>query len=157
MMIKYERTNSLRFFVVLLFVIGMLQMDMFAIDWIYVSGAMAIHTIGAIMVFAMLIVPYTIKHGFEMFYVHKYKNKDGIVLFVFICLITASGVYLFLVGNRGGDIFGIVAFWVHLVCSFLLTGLLFYHIYNTRKQAKELLNYFQPIVVAVLLFAVNDN
>ncbi len=156
-MIRHKRTNSLRVFIVLLFVSGILQIDIFNISWVYLSNIMAFHILGAIIVFVMLIVPYTIKHSIDMFYIHKNKNKEGFILLCLVCLITFSGLYLFLIGNRGGDIFGDIAFYVHFVSSFFLVGSLFYHIYNTRKQTKELLNYFQPVILAMILFVANNN
>jgi len=146
------KTNSIRIFISLIFLTGILQMDILAINWEYLTSIMAIHIIGSIVISLILLIPFANTHSFSMLYIQKRKNIDGYILGVILFLMIASGIYLFLIGNRGGDIIGKFTFYIHLFGGFLLIISLYYHIKKTKQQSIEFYNSFVPSIIFSLVF-----
>ena len=146
------KINSIKIFILLMFLTGILQMDILAIRWEYLTLVMTIHVVGSIVVSFILLIPFANVHSFSMLYVKKRKNIDGYILGVILFLIIASGIYLFLIGNRGGDIIGKITFYIHLFGGFLLMISLYYHIKITKQQAIEFYNSFMPSIIFLLVF-----
>ncbi|MGB5965090.1 MAG: multiheme c-type cytochrome [Sulfurimonadaceae bacterium] len=128
------KTASIIIFMVLMFITGLLLWDVFDIDWEYFATIQAVHIIGSIVVSVFLLLPFVNKHIYEYLIVKKIYCKDGFLLTLTLILITLSGVYLFLVGNRGGDALGLWSYYIHLYGSFFL---LFFLIYHLKKQKMD--------------------
>ncbi len=146
------KTNSIKVFISLMFLTGILQIDILAIDWKYLTSIMTIHIIGSIIISLVLLIPFANTHTFSMLYIQKRKNIDGYILGLILFFIIASGVYLFLMGNRGGDMMGEIAFYIHLFGGFILLISLFYHIKKVKQQANEFYNSFVPSIILSLIF-----
>ncbi len=111
-----------------MFISGILLWDLFDISWEYYSSIQAIHIILSLIVMGMLIIPFVNIHVYQHRVKNKIKSTNGWLLGITLLLITLSGFYLLIIGNRGGDIYGNYSFYIHLYGSFVLMFLLFYHI-----------------------------
>ncbi len=132
------KKNSIKIsiFTLLMFVSGLLQIDILDINWESLDSIRTLHVLSSIVIMLFLILPFTIVHHYSLLFVKKVYSKDGFVLsFLLFCTI-ASGIYLFFVGNRGGDIIGRYAFYIHLFGSFLLIVSLSYHIIKANKKIR---------------------
>ena len=126
--------------VVVMFITGIIQWDIFSLSWKYYNIVQALHIIGSITIFVMLIIPFVNMHTYKYRknIIGRKKNSiNGIFLGITLLLITISGFYLFLIGNRGGDIWGIYSFYIHLYGSFLLLFLLWYHSSKSSSNQKR--------------------
>ncbi|MCX6076991.1 MAG: multiheme c-type cytochrome [Campylobacterales bacterium] len=125
------KTKHIKIYILLLFITGLLQLDILNIEWGYFKYVQALHILGSIIVTLFLLVPLVNIHVYKHLIVQKENSINGLLLGFVLFLITASGFYLFLVGNRGGDVFGAYSFNIHLYGSFLLLIALFMH---TKKR-----------------------
>ena len=126
--------------VVVMFITGIIQWDIFPLSWEYYNIVQALHIIGSITIFVILIIPFVNMHiyKYRKNIIGRKKNSiNGMFLGINLLLITISGVYLFLVGNRGGDILGVYSFYIHLYGSFLLLFFLWYHSSNSSANQKR--------------------
>ena len=131
----------IKIFMTLLFISGILLWDLFDISWEYYSSIQAIHIILSLIVMGMLIIPFVNIHVYQHRVKNKIKSTNGWLLGITLLLITLSGFYLLIIGNRGGDIYGNYSFYIHLYGSFVLMFLLFYHI------KKSHIKYVAPILL----------
>ncbi len=116
--------------IVLMFLTGILQWDLIDIPWVYFTFLQATHIIASILVAVFLIIPFVNMHTYKYrvnIMARKRNSTNGMILGIVLLLIIASGVYLFFVGNRGGDDIGYYSFLIHLYGSFLLLFFLWYH------------------------------
>lgn len=125
------KTRHIKIYILLIFITGILQLDFLKIDWEYFKYIQALHIVGSVIVTLFLLVPLVNVHVYKHLIVKKENSINGLLLGIVLFLITASGFYLFLVGNRGGDVFGIYSLDIHLYGSFLLLIALFMH---TKKR-----------------------
>jgi len=125
------KTAHIKIYLILIFITGLLQIDILHVEWDYFKYIQAIHIIGSILLTIFLLIPLVNIHVYRHLVVKKQNSINGIVLGVVLFLITISGFYLFLIGNRGGDIYGLVSFYIHLYGSFFLLLALFLH---TKKR-----------------------
>lgn len=130
----------------LMFVTGLLQWDVIDIKWEYFRVIQATHIIVSIVVSIFIMIPFVNYHVYQHVVIDKRGSKNGWFFGAVLLLITISGFYLFLVGNRGGDTYGSYSFYIHLYGSFLLLFLLFFH---TRKPK---MYYLVPILLALTIF-----
>ncbi|MEO1937902.1 MAG: multiheme c-type cytochrome [Sulfurimonas sp.] len=114
--------------IILIFISGILQMELFSLPWIYFRLLEFLHIAGAIVLVVFFILPFLYKHIKESIFVAKQKSRSGVLFGITFLVLIISGGYLFLIGNRGGDIYGIVAHYLHLYGSFALLFFLFVHI-----------------------------
>ncbi|WP_345991618.1 multiheme c-type cytochrome [Sulfurimonas sp. HSL-1716] len=121
--------------IILMFITGILQLDQLHIKWEFFTLTQAVHILGSIFVTIFFLIPLIKRHVYYYAVIEKVDYRDGALLGGALLLILISGTYLFLVGNRGGDILGSASFYVHLYGSFVLLGMLFYHM---RKHVKDL-------------------
>ena len=128
------RVISIKIFISLMFFTGLLQIDLLNISWESLTTIRMIHVLGSITAALFLIIPFANTHSYDVLFIKKRDNIDGFILGILLFAVIASGTYLFLVGNRGGDIYGIYAFNIHLFGSFLLVISLFYHIKKVTKK-----------------------
>jgi len=114
--------------IILIFISGVLQMELFSLPWTYFRLLEFLHIIGAIVLILFFIVPFLWRHIKESLFIAKQKSRSGMFLGITFLMLIISGGYLFLVGNRGGDMYGVIAYYLHLYGSFVLLFFLFVHI-----------------------------
>jgi len=126
--------------VIVMFITGIIQWDIFPLPWEYYNILQALHILGSIAIFAILIIPFVNMHTYKYRknIIGRKKNSiNGMFLGITLLLITISGIYLFLIGNRGGDIWGVYSFYIHLYGSFFLLFFLWYHSSNSSANQKR--------------------
>ena len=114
--------------ILLMFISGVLQMDYFNLDWQYFRVIEFLHIFGSIVLIALFVTPFLFVHIKESMFVVKQKSRSGMLFGITLLVVILSGVYLFLVGNRGGDIYGVYAYYFHLYSSFVLMFFLYLHL-----------------------------
>ena len=119
---------SIYFDIVFMFISGIVLLPLFHIDWSLVRVVTFVHIFGSLLVSVLFVIPFLYHHVKESVFEHQKRSKSGVWFGVVLFLLFGSGLYLFLVGNRGGDIWGVVAYNIHLYGSFVLLGLLFSHL-----------------------------
>ena len=125
---------------IVMFITGIAQWDIFNIGWEQFTFLQALHIIGSIMISVMLIIPFVNMHVFKYrknIISKKRDNKGGMILGIVLFFITISGFYLFFIGNRGGDAIGVYSFNVHLFGSFLLMFFLWQHTKFSKLHIKK--------------------
>ena len=126
--------------IIFMFVTGILQWDIFKLPWEYYRVLQALHIISSIAVSLLLIIPFVNMHTYKYrknIIAGKRNSVNGIFLGLSLFLITLSGVYLFFIGNTGGDILGSYSFYIHLYGSFFLLFFLWYHSSNSSSNQKR--------------------
>ncbi|MDD2449320.1 MAG: multiheme c-type cytochrome [Sulfurimonas sp.] len=131
----------MKIFIIIMFLSGILQYSIFDLSWQYFKTAQATHIIGSLLIAIFLLIPYVNMHTYEFMIVKKAKSMSGVLLGITLFFIILSGIYLFLVGNRGGDILGTLSFYIHLYGSFVLLYFLFSHA-RKKFHAKPLVLLF---------------
>lgn len=142
------KTISLKLFLLLMFTTGLLQWNIFNIQWENLTVISVVHAFSSIIVTFFIIIPFVNKHTYGYIVVKRINSLNGWILGVVLLLITVSGFYLFLVGNTGGDILGIISFNIHLYGSFLLLVLFLLHIKPKDN------NYLTPAVMVTLVLCL---
>lgn len=127
---------SMKIFIILMFITGILQLDSLGLSWEKFTLIQAIHAVTSLAIALFLLVPMLNRHIYYYAIIKKIDYKDGVMLGISLSLILSSGFYLFFVGNRGGDIVGSLSFYFHLYGSFVLIALMFYHINRHKKDLK---------------------
>ncbi len=132
--------------IIIMFITGILQWDVFDIQWEYFALLQSVHIISSIIVSVVLIIPFVNVHTYKYrknIVAKKRNSGNGMLLGIILLLVTISGFYLFFIGNRGGDDLGIYSFNTHLYGSFFLLFFLWYHSMfsnaniRRKKKAKE--------------------
>ncbi len=143
------KTKHIKIYILLLFVTGVLQLEIINIDWGYFKYIQALHIVGSVIVTLFLLVPLVNMHVYKHLIVQKENSINGLLLGIVLFLITASGFYLFLVGNRGGGVLGSYSFTIHFYGSFLLLIALFIH---TKKRVNPTIATSITILLMSALF-----
>jgi hypothetical protein len=113
---------------IFMFISGILLLDYFASAWSYIRVIAFLHIFGSIVLTLLFVLPFLYRHISESMLHMRHMSRSGLLFgFVFI-LILLSGVYLFLIGNRGGDLYGSIAYYLHLYGSFVLLLALVWHL-----------------------------
>lgn len=129
--------------VLALFISGIFLWDKIQLSWGIFKINQLAHIIIALLVFVVLLIPFIISHIKEHKKIIMKKRKGhlkrkqtgyGIFLGLSILAIFLTGIYLFFIGNRGGDIYGQYSLDIHFYGSFLLMFLLFYHSYFLGRR-----------------------
>ncbi len=144
-----KRTTT-KIFILLIFLTGFIQQDIINLDWQYLTSVRSFHVIGSIIVSVVLIIPFANTHSYDVLVVKKIHNIDGFILGIILFLVIASGVYLFLFGNRGGDIIGEISFYIHLFGAYLLVLALFYHIKKVRMMKININLKNKTVLIAII-------
>lgn len=127
---------------VLLFVSGVVLMDQLAVKWELYRVLQPLHIAMSLLFIPLFMVPFIRKH-IRYYYLKKgVKSPNGWLVLAAFVLVTLSGIYLLLVGNRGGDAVGIASFWTHLLLSFALVLFFLWHI--ARPAVMVMLLLFLP-------------
>ena len=149
--------------VIVMFITGILQWDIINLQWQYFSLLQALHIISSILVSVVLIIPFVNMHTYKYRknIIAKRRNSgNGMLLGITLLLITLSGFYLFFIGNRGGDEWGIYSFNIHLYGSFVLLFFLWYHSMfsnaniRRKKRAKEYRLKKQAVMASAILLTI---
>ncbi|MBL0708382.1 MAG: hypothetical protein JJW00_04975 [Sulfurimonas sp.] len=140
---------NMKIYIILMFLSGVLQFSIFGLSWQYFRMVQAVHILSSSFVAIFLLLPYVNMHIYQYMIVKKAKSTSGVILGLLLFFIVASGFYLFLVGNRGSDIFGIYSYYIHLYGSFVLLFFLFLH------AKKKVSNITKPILSTVLLLSIS--
>jgi len=129
----------IKIFMIIMFITGILLWNLFNISWKYYNALQAFHILGSLVIMLILIIPFVHRHVYIYGVKKKVKSINGWFLGFIFLLITVSGFYLFIVGNRGGDIYGNYSYYLHLYGSFILMFLFFYHIKKSNTKYVELI------------------
>lgn len=124
------RFFNVKVLILIIFITGILQMDIFNIQWQYLTSISIIHALVAVVFSIFYIIPFVNKHAYKYIVIRRVNSLVGWVLGFILLIVILSGFYLFLVGNRGGDIIGILSFNIHLYGSFVLIAFLLFHTRN---------------------------
>lgn len=135
-----------------MFLTGLLQWSVLDIQWEYLTTISVIHAVISIIVTIFLLIPFVNSHAYKYIVIKKVNSLNGWILGFVLLLITISGFYLFFIGNRGGDILGLISFYVHLYGSFLLIILFAYHI---RPKENPYQLPITAITIVLLLSLIN--
>ena len=114
--------------ILFMFITGVLLIDYFHIEWSYFRVIEFLHIFGSIIVTLLFVFPFLYKHIYKSMIEMKHKSISGLLFAGVFILLLISGTYLLLIGNRGGDILGMGAYYVHLYGSFILILFLAVHL-----------------------------
>jgi len=135
----------IKILIFVMFISGLLQWSVIDMSWENFRVIQALHILSSIAIL-FLLLPFIYRHIRRYYFIKKVNSINGWALLALFVLLIASGFYLFLVGNRGGDLVGELSFNIHLYSSFLLIILFVSHAFFSEKK------YIAPLV---LLFLVN--
>lgn len=133
------RAIYIKILVFIMFFTGIIQWKLLDIAWENFKILQPLHVIVSLIVTIFLVAPFIYGHINNFFFIKKVNSINGWLLLTLFFLLSISGLYLFLAGNRGGDIFGIISFYIHLYGSFVLIALFVYHILKQQKPNTQLL------------------
>jgi hypothetical protein len=119
---------AIKILIIFMFISGILISDFFRIEWGNFRDISVIHIFTSIVITTIFIIPFVNKHTHKYIVIQKVKDNNGWLLGFLLLLITISGFYLFFIGNRGGNLFDIIAFNTHLYGSLLFAISLLIHI-----------------------------
>ncbi|WP_324171934.1 multiheme c-type cytochrome [Sulfurimonas sp.] len=139
----------MKIYIILMFVSGIFQLSIFGLSWEYFRMAQAVHILSSAFVAIFLLLPFVNLHTYEYMIIKKAKSTSGVLLGLLLFFIIASGFYLFLVGNRGSDAFGIYSYYTHLYGSFILLFFLFLH------AKKKIATNANPTLLLALLLSIS--
>ncbi|MDO9266294.1 MAG: multiheme c-type cytochrome [Sulfurimonas sp.] len=125
---------------------GIFMYAPFGLSWENFRVVQPLHIVGSILIMLFFMNSFIYRHIRRYFFIKKINSPDGWFLLLAFILVTLSGLYLFLVGNRGGDIFGIISFNIHLFGSFVLAALFLWHIIKAKRQNAQPLALFVAIL-----------
>ncbi len=134
-----------------MFISGILLMNYFAIPWSYFRTIEFLHIFGSIAIMILFILPFLYTHMYESMLRMKHQSASGLLFGLILLLILISGTYLFLVGNRGGDIFGVLSYYIHLYGSFALVLLLGIHL------KKHFFSRFAVVTISLFILFLPSN
>ncbi|MDT8338845.1 MAG: multiheme c-type cytochrome, partial [Sulfurimonas sp.] len=141
-----------RFFVKIalfaMFISGIFMYELLGLSWENFRVIQPLHIVGSILIMLFFMNSFIYRHIRRYFFIKKINSMEGwLLLFAFV-LVTLSGFYLFLVGNRGGDILGILSFNIHLFGSLALLALFLWHILRAKSQNIQSVALLVPILLA---------
>lgn len=132
---------SIKIFIIFMFISGILLLDIFNIKWENYRDISVIHIFISIILTILFIIPFVNKHTYKYIVIEKVRDNNGWLAGILLLSITISGFYLFFIGNRGGDLLGIVAFNLHLYGSLAFAISLIIHI-NKRVFTNSIVSIF---------------
>jgi len=143
---------NVKWLIIIIFLTGILQMDILNLPWEYLKAISVIHAFLSIVFSIFYIIPFVNKHAYKYIVVKRVNSLLGWVLGFVLLLIILSGFYLFFIGNTGGNILGIISFNIHLYGSFVLIIFLLSHTKNMHK--KPMINTL--LLVSLLSFTLTN-
>jgi hypothetical protein len=116
---------------------GLLLWEIVPLPWHLAAPVLVAHVLGAALVLAAVIVPFWVGHRGRLRNSQQARMRlTGRVIEVALLLIAVSGLYLFLVGNRGEPI-GRAAHEIHLWLTFPLAAGVAVHLARGRLRARR--------------------
>jgi hypothetical protein len=129
-----------------MFLSGIFMYEPLGLSWENFRVVQPLHIIGSILIMLFFMNSFIYRHIRRYFFIKKINSVEGWLLLLAFILVVFSGVYLFLVGNRGGDMFGIISFNIHLFGSLVLAALFLWHIVMAKRQNAQPLALFVVIL-----------
>ncbi|MDQ1268344.1 MAG: hypothetical protein QG560_987 [Campylobacterota bacterium] len=129
-----------------MFLSGITMYEPFGLSWENFRVVQPLHIIGSILIMLFFMNSFIYRHIRRYFFIKKINSVEGWLLLLAFILVVFSGVYLFLVGNRGGDMFGIISFNIHLFGSLVLAALFLWHIVMAKRQNAQPMALFVVIL-----------
>jgi len=142
------RRFLVKFFILLMFVSGVVQLQLFDISWEIFRVVQPLHIALSLLIMLFFMNSFIYKHIRRYYFVKKTNSVDGWMLLISFTLVALSGLYLFFIGNRGGDALGTLSFNIHLFGSFALMLFFLWHITAPMKQNRE------PLTLLAALFLI---
>ena len=122
-----------------MFISGILQWKFLDIAWESFRVIQALHIVSSVAIL-LLFIPFIYRHVYKYFFIKKINSINGWALLTLFILLTISGFYLLLIGNRGGDMLGKISFVIHLYGSFILVVFFVWHSFSSdKKQSSKML------------------
>jgi len=137
-----------------MFVSGIFIYEFFNLSWENFRIIQPLHIVGSTLIMLFFMDSFIYKHIHRYFFVKKINSLEGWLLLLTFVLLIFSGIYLFLVGNRGGDMLGIISFNVHLFGSLVLVALFLWHILKVKSKNIQPFALFIPILLAYPFFHI---
>ncbi len=128
------RFLNVKWLIILIFLTGILQMDIINLQWKYLKIISVIHAFLSIVFSIFYIIPFVNRHAYKYIVIKRVNSLLGWTLGTILFFVILSGFYLFFIGNTGGDIYGISSFNIHLYGSFILIIFLLLHTKNMNNQ-----------------------
>lgn len=121
------RNKAAEWSLYLIFASGFLLWNVIEIPWQLERLLLPIHIISSLLLFPFIVLPFWLSHRRLL----KKSKKTllritGQLLDVLLLGCALSGVFLFLVGNRGDDL-GWLTYMLHLITALVLTPILMRH------------------------------
>ncbi len=110
-----------------MFVTGFVLWNQFTLPWQFERVVLIVHVLSSLILFPAAVLPFWLSHrrllkGSQK----KLLNITGQILDCLLLACAISGVFLFVVGNRGDDM-GYLAYLTHLVSALVITPILIRH------------------------------
>ncbi len=110
-----------------MFVTGFMLWNQFTLPWGIERLLLITHVISSLILFPAAVLPFWLSHRKLL----KYSKKKlliitGLSLDLLLLLCALSGVFLFVVGNRG-DEWGYLTYLTHLISAVIITPILMRH------------------------------
>ncbi len=151
------RFFNVKILILIIFITGILQLDIFNIKWEYLTTISIIHTLVSVIFSIFYIIPFVNKHAYKYIVIRRVNSIVGWILGFILLIVILSGFYLFLVGNRGGDILGIVSFNIHLYGSFVLIAFLLFHTRNKMPASVASVILLMTLVNPIPSYSFNQD
>ncbi|MBW6488071.1 multiheme c-type cytochrome [Sulfurimonas sp.] len=129
-----------------MFLSGIFMYEPLRLSWENFRVVQPLHVVGSILITLFFMNSFVYRHIRRYFFIKKINSVEGWLLLLSFILVILSGVYLFLVGNRGGDMLGIISFNIHLFGSFVLIALFLWHVVMAKRQNMQPLALFVVIL-----------
>lgn len=130
----------------IMFLSGFLLWEDLNITWQAYKLSQISHILLSLVITSLLLIPFVISHTNK----HKktitktkksYRKRRqtflGILIGFSLLVLLSSGIYLLLIGNRGGDIYGIASNLIHFYLSFIFIFLIVYHSYYLGRRGNK--------------------
>ncbi|MGE4396997.1 MAG: multiheme c-type cytochrome [Sulfurimonas sp.] len=132
----------------MMFASGILMYEPFKLSWENFRLIQPLHIAGSILIMLFFMDSFIYKHIRRYFFIKKINSTEGWLLLLAFVLVTLSGLYLFFLGNRGGDMLGIISFNIHLYGSLALAALFLWHIIRAKSQNAQPLALLSAVLLA---------
>lgn len=134
---RVPRFLSVELSLVFAAVSGLLLWELVALPWAWAAPVLVAHVIGGALLIGAVVAPFWIGHRGRLQSSQQPRMRHtGRLIELALLLITASGLYLFLVGNRGEPI-GRAAHEIHLWLTFPLATGVAVHLARGRLRARR--------------------
>ncbi|WP_421781362.1 YncE family protein [Kiloniella litopenaei] len=121
------RSHPPEFILYFLTISGLLLWDNFDLSWSLQRITLTMHILVSLVLFPLFVLPFWLAHRNVFSKSPKvFLRKTGRLIEFGLIALTLSGLYLFLLGNRG-EFLGQIAYWTHFLFTFPLLFLVIRH------------------------------